>query len=165
MFSSAPRQLDIEKVTEGLPPWASVLVIVCLAIIALAVALPKVLPMFKDEKPEKADKGSSATGALTTTAVTLATEQSNELVTRIVARLEDRLDEAHAEMARLRVVYDAQLNEMREQMADAQKREYELAARIMETQRQLEAAQEEARRLRWQLEQLQNRGEAFGGPK
>ena len=160
MFSSAPihpQQIpDVGKITEGLPGWATVLVVISLTIMAVALAAPKVLPLFKDDKklPEPSPTPTAATAvAPAATALATAADASNELITRIISRLEDRLDAANTEVRELRETYEARITKMQGQLSAYERDIYELRSRLAEAERNVIAAREDASRLRGQLEQ------------
>lgn len=150
---------DIGSLTEGLPPWAKLVFVGCLAVVALAVAVPKVLPLFRsDDKPAAAQAEQPLVPA--SAAIATAADASNELIGKIVGRLEDRLDDANREINRLRDAYERQLEAMRKELDNEQKIGFELRSQLAEVTRQLEAARGEAVRLRWEIEAIRRGGPA-----
>lgn len=148
---------DVGKLTEGLPPWAVVLVVASLAIMAVALAAPKVLPLFKDEEKKAEPAAPPAAAAVpavpAATALGSAADASNELITKIISRLEDRLDAANTEMRQLRESYEARIERLQDDLAERDRLIYEMRSRLAEAERNMIAAREDASRLRWQLEQ------------
>ncbi len=156
LMTQTPDQIpDVGKLTEGLPPWAVVLVVVSLAIMAVALAAPKVLPLFKEEKKDAPVAAAPIAAAVppAATAIATAADASNELITKIISRLEDRLDSANEEMRQLREYYESRVGRLQNDLAERDRLIYEMRSRLAEAERNMIAAREDASRLRWQLEQ------------
>lgn len=132
--------------------------VVSLAIMAVALAAPKVLPLFKDDDkkdpPATTGPPPSSSVAPAATALATAADASNELITRIISRLEDRLDAANTEVRELRETYEARIAKLQGELSDRDRLIYELRSRLAEAERNMVAAREDASRLRWQIEQL-----------
>lgn len=160
-WSSHPSQIpNVEEITKGLPPWAVVLVVLALAVMAIALALPKVLPLFRDEKSGGKHSGGGGEPMPTPPAGRAATAFANaaDANTELVERILDRLDAANTEMKQLRESYEARITHL---LADVKQRDeviFELRARITEAERSVQAARADADRLRWQLDQQYRTG-------
>lgn len=167
--SPSPTQIpDLGGLTEGLPGWARVVVILAVCLAVVVVALPKVLGYFGSPKHDsEGSKPAAATAPppvaaavqASAAAATSATEIAvvTEAMSAIVGRIEDRLDRAIAEHDRLRQEWDAEMEALRGQLSQQREVNYELNARLIATSRELEEARQSVQRLHWELDVARRR--------
>lgn len=170
--TSAPTDQipDISKITEGLSPTQTVVVVIAVMVITLAVfVVPRVWPERKPPAPASPPAQLPPAAAPTTTttlsnvptvppppgqsATVVADEvkASQALLNQLVAGLERQLEAAHAERERVEQRSNLLVEELRKQLGTEQEKGWQMRAELVELRNKLEAANQEVVHLEAQL--------------
>lgn len=142
---------DINKLTEGLSPTQTVVVVIAVAVIVLAVfVFPRVWPERKPpaapQPPTQLPASSPATGVQMVPppegngqggVVTDEVRASRALLDRLVSGLEQQLADELARTERIESRYDLIVQELRKQLAAVQEENWQMRDQIAELRRQI----------------------------
>lgn len=149
LITQAPTP-EIPKLPADTPAAVQAVVYGSVAVILLVGLAGRYIGTRTKKEPEPS---SDSTSALPKTgAVAQQAEASQQLMERLVAGLEKRLDEALATQHSIQARYDEEMDQLRAQLSSEQQANWRLSSQLQDLHRQLEEARTEVVQLRAQLQ-------------